>query len=85
MDPQELERAQAWFERWGHKPCPVCSTYAWRMQHQLGQVERLPPGPFGAGTEPEGRWPLLLVTCQTCGYLLTINAIDAGIRQPPFN
>ena len=29
------------------------------------------------------RVPALLVTCQVCGYFLTVNAISAGIRQLP--
>jgi hypothetical protein len=80
MDDQEFARAQQWFAKWVHKPCPVCNTEAWNIHRKLGQIENLPPGPPGMAP-PDGRVPVLLVTCQTCGYHLTVNAIIAGVRQ----
>jgi C4-type Zn-finger protein len=80
MDDQELQRARAWLAKWPQKPCPVCGTRAWHINPHLGQIKRLPVGP-----EPTGRVPVLVVACQTCGYFLTVNAILAGVRQPPFD
>jgi hypothetical protein len=84
MDDQELARAQQWFERWVHKPCPVCNTDNWNIRQQLGQIENLPPGPPGMAP-PAGRIPVLLIVCQTCGYFLPIQALVAGVRQLPSN
>ena len=83
MDEQELARADQWFQRWGQQPCPVCHSETWRIQPKLGQIENLAFGPglyFSAGP-PGGRVPVLIVTCTTCGYFLTVNAIVAGVRQ----
>jgi hypothetical protein len=82
MDEQERARANAWFSRWG-KPCPVCNTKNWIVGNQLAEWDYLTPLPVGAHTA-EGRYPVLVCTCQTCGYILTVNAIIAGVRQPPF-
>ncbi len=30
-----------------------------------------------------GRIPVVVITCSNCGYFLTINALVAGVRQPP--
>lgn len=84
MDDQERARAHEWFGRWvAGKPCPLCNTTNWNIREHLGQIENLPPGPPGMAP-PRGRIPVLLIVCQTCGYFLPVQAIVAGVRQPPF-
>ncbi len=83
MDPQERERAQQWFGRWGNQPCPLCHTQNWLLGEELGQLEYLTPLPAGMGGS-QGRYPVFVFTCQTCGYFRTVNAIISGIRQPPY-
>jgi|CZKG01.1.fsa_nt_gi hypothetical protein len=88
MDPAEQERADAWFrDKWRHGRCPVCNANTWDTLPKIGQIENLhdsPIPPFGGQPFPiYGRVPVLLVGCQNCGYLVPINALVAGIRQPP--
>ncbi len=81
MDPQELARAQVWFQERVLDPqlrCPICHSHDWRMQPVLGQIEHLTETP----PISTGRLPVFVVTCRTCGYFLTINALDAGVRRP---
>ena len=89
MDPSEQERAEAWLkENWRHGPCPVCGADDWKRTPNLGQIENLDVGSAvyplaGLVVQQRGRVPVLFVTCQNCGYFVTVNAILAGVRQPP--
>jgi hypothetical protein len=76
MDAGERQRADAWFaEKWHHGPCPVCASRDWEVANNLGQIPNLLPfGPHGGNTVP-----VLIITCNTCGYTVPINAIVAGI------
>lgn len=73
MDDQERERLAAWLrDKWNHGPCPVCQSNVWQTSARLGQISNL--------NFEGGRVPVLHITCQTCGYIVTINALVAGIR-----
>jgi hypothetical protein len=90
MDAEERARFEAWFaEKWHHGPCPVCAANEWGAQPKLGQIENLGLG-LEASDRPMvliqgGRVPILLISCKNCGYTVAVNAIIAGIRQPPRN
>lgn len=90
MDEAERKRLKKWLDdKWDHGPCPVCGADDWVPQPKLGQIENLALPVEGMELEgggvflqTTGRVPALLVTCQNCGYFVTVNAINAGIRQP---
>jgi hypothetical protein len=91
MDPSEQERADRWFrEKWRHGNCPVCDANDWKQTPNLGQIENLDTGEdatnyplLGVAVRRRGRIPVLFIACQNCGYLVAVNALLAGIRQPP--
>lgn len=93
MDPAEQERAEAWFrDKWRHGVCPVCEANDWKQTPKLGQIENLDTGGdatayplIGMAVRRRGRIPVLCITCQNCGYFVTVNAILAGVRQAPFD
>jgi C4-type Zn-finger protein len=68
-------RFEAWIDKnWRHGPCPVCQTNSWSPLARLGQISNL---------DFAGRMvPLVLIQCDNCGYLLSFNAIAAGIVPP---
>lgn len=76
----ELDRdaLNQWFQnKWKHGPCPVCETDLWTPLPRLGMIPNInPPGPTGGNVVP-----VLLVSCTNCGYLLTINALMAGVIE----
>lgn len=72
MDSEQRQQADRWFkEKWHHGPCPVCEDENWSFYPRLGQISNL--GYAGR------RVPLLLVGCNTCGYVVAVNAMTAGI------
>jgi hypothetical protein len=76
VDDAQRERASKWFkEKWDYGPCPVCHDTNWALYPRLGQIPNL--GPLGA--PEERRIPALMVGCDTCGYIVAINALTAGV------
>ncbi|HEV3319189.1 MAG TPA: hypothetical protein VG053_05565 [Solirubrobacteraceae bacterium] len=67
-----------WFqEKWKHGACPVCEVDRWALLPRLGMVPNAnPPGPTGGNMVP-----VLLIVCSNCGYLLSINALTAGVVE----
>lgn len=77
MDDQERGRLESWLnEKWNHGPCPVCQSNSWATAARLGEISNL-------DTE-DGRMPVLLIGCQTCGYQVVVNALVAGIREAKY-
>lgn len=79
MSGEQWDRLQTWLEtKWRHGPCPVCQADAWFPAPNLGQIQNLIPVP------PEGgkTVPVVLMACEVCGYIVTINAVGAGILAP---
>ena len=75
MGPEELDRAASFMTTvWDYGPCPVCHDDNWGMFPRLGQI---------SNHDYEGRVvPVLLVGCQTCGHVVPIAAVTAGILEP---
>lgn len=77
IDPVKLGE---WFsEKWQHGPCPVCETNRWAPLPRLGVVPNInPPGLDGGNIVP-----VLLIHCTNCGYMLSVNALVAGVVKGP--
>lgn len=76
----DQETLNQWFrEKWNHGPCPVCATDLWTPLPRLGMVPNLAQtGPVTTNVVP-----VLLVHCTNCGYMLSINALVAGVIKEP--
>ena len=72
----DTTKLNEWFsEKWKHGACPVCETNLWAPLPRLGMVPNInPPGPDGGNVVP-----VLLIYCTNCGYMLTVNALAAGV------
>lgn len=73
-----LEKALAWIdEHWtGQKACPICENSRWGICDMVGEVRQMPPeNPLNG----EAAYPLVIVTCQTCGYSLLFSAVTVGL------
>lgn len=76
MDAEQHEQAERWLkEHWRHGPCPVCQSANWSIYPRLGEISNL--------NFPLRQIPLLLLGCDTCGYVVPINAIVAGVSAKP--
>lgn len=76
MDAEQHQQAEKWFkENWRHGPCPVCQSENWSFYPRLGEISNL--------QFPLRGIPLLLLGCDTCGYVVAVNAIKAGISPKP--
>ena len=75
----DMEKALAWIdEHWtGQKACPICQNDRWGISSMVGEVH--------LATPDEGRldrsYPLVILTCQTCGYALLFNAVVTGFLE----
>jgi hypothetical protein len=56
--------------------CPVCGHEAWDVG-ELGQVG-VYRGPNAPVLQPSAVYPLIVVSCRTCGHVLMFNALTLG-------
>jgi hypothetical protein len=86
-DPQgkltgaEQEQVRSWLgDQWTQPVCPFHGRTSW----EIGDVVQTMP--YASGLLSTGPvYPLIVLTCQRCGYTVFINAIRAGIlpHLPP--
>ena len=76
----DIDRAKAWIdEHWtGSNACPICENVDWTMGDVVGEVRQLPRNRRLIGAPV---YPLVFVTCTTCGYTLLFNAIVVGLVE----
>ena len=77
-----LEKALRWIEEnWvGEKACAICGNTGWFMGEAIGEMRQINPG---------SRWlpnagpayPLIVLSCENCGYTLLFNAIVLGLMD----
>ena len=76
----DREKVRAWIdEHWkGQRECPICENSRWRIGNMVGEVQQ-----FGGDDRfvEEPVYPLVLVTCATCGYTLLFNAAVIGVVE----
>lgn len=76
---EEIQKAIAWIdEHWtGQKACPICQNARWGVADTVGDVQMM-----GLNKEPTDRtYPLVILTCQTCGYTVLFNATVIGLME----
>ena len=75
---EKVDQIRAWLdEHWkGRKTCPICSNAQWMTDDIIGKVEQFhPEGKLVA----DSAYPLVVITCVTCGYSLLFNAAVIGL------
>lgn len=76
---EDIQKAIAWIdEHWtGQKTCPICQNTRWGVADTVGEVQMTT-----LKGDLTGRvCPLVIVTCQTCGYTLLLNAVVVGLIE----
>ena len=76
----DLVKALDWIdEHWtGQKACPICQNDRWGLSEMVGEVRQMPPNQHSLG---RATCPLVIVTCQTCGYTVLFNALVIGLLK----
>ena len=76
----DMGKALAWIdEHWtGQKACPICQGDRWGLSEMVGEVRELSLAPQLSG---QAAWPLVILTCQTCGYALLFSAVVIGLLK----
>lgn len=77
MTPDQHARATNWLNtHWTTPACPFHGATTWGVSETLAEVRNFAAGgiQFGGGV-----YPLIIVTCQDCGYTVLVNAILAGV------
>jgi len=74
----DTQKAINWLEEhWkGNRECPVCGHNSWSISDELVEVK-----PYKGNLLP-AVYPLVAVTCNTCGYTFLFNAVVAGLVVP---
>ena len=76
----DMEKDLAWIdEHWtGHQACPICQNDRWGLSKMVGEVRQMLPEQHSPG---RASYPLVILTCQTCGYALLFNAVVIGLLK----
>jgi hypothetical protein len=80
LTPEQQSRAKGWLEsKWQKSDCPWHGPTVW----QIGLLTQI--GPYSQGSVFLGGpvYPAITVICTNCGYMVFINAIQAGILDRP--
>ena len=75
----DIQKAIAWIdEHWkGQKTCPICANTRWGIADTVGEVQMM-----DLNKEPTERvYPLIILTCHTCGYAVLFNATVIGMME----
>jgi hypothetical protein len=90
LTEEETKKIQQWFDTnaGAHSKCPICGTNEWAaIEHLVSPI--ILGGPRRNGWEMgSGVYPHFMMSCQKCGNVQFINAINAGVverekRVPP--
>ena len=75
----DMDQAKAWIdEHWtGQKTCPICNSTGWFMGDVVGEVREMHPNNLISGSF----YPLIVISCRTCGYTLLFNAMVGGLVE----
>jgi len=75
-------RAVKWLDKhWKDQGrCSVCHANGWQMGDYLVEIRPFRSEGFLIGGPV---YPQLILTCNTCGHTVLINAISAGVLAPP--
>ena len=77
---ENAKRVRAWLdEHWqGQHSCAICHSSRWVEDGMIGVVELMHHSGRRMG---DSAYPLVVVTCETCGYSLLFNAAVIGLVQ----
>src|SRR5205807_57918 len=79
LTPDQSQRAELWLRtHWSHSACPFHGPTRWEVGNVLAQAMAFSGGGLVVGGPV---YPLVVVTCATCGYTVFVNAIKVGIVQ----
>ncbi|NLX22827.1 MAG: hypothetical protein GXY55_14340 [Phycisphaerae bacterium] len=78
LDDNEAKTFLAWLnEHWkGDHKCPICQNDTWQINSTVFELRSFESGNLVAGAPI---YPVVCVTCDTCGHSLFFNAIRAGL------
>ncbi len=63
-------------KKWqGKKNCPLCGENNWNIGDRAGKIPIYYPSAVVGGPS----YPLVVVTCNNCGYTLLFNALFVGL------
>jgi hypothetical protein len=62
---------------WGNRPkhCSVCGSFSWNVEESIAELHLLTTLPQLVSPQVI---PLVVITCQTCGNTLLLNALKLG-------
>jgi len=81
LTPEQRQQLVTWLDlRWGAAACPFHGTTKWQVGDSLIGTTGFSPGGLRLGGPT---YPLIAVTCLTCGYTVLVNALVAGVIPRP--
>lgn len=81
MNDDQLKRVQEWVKtKFTHGPCWVCGKEEWSVAPFVWELRSFHQGYVVAGGPI---FPVITMFCASCGNLLLVSAVAAGIIKPP--
>ena len=76
---EQMKKVSAWIESHAKRGCPVCGHPKWNLAQNVVEIRSYYGVPFLGGDV----YPLVLLTCENCGYVLLFHAITIGALDNP--
>ena len=84
LNPKQLEAVTEYVKKWKRPECVLCGHDEWSVSAIVFELPQygLPPPPFDYYMIPQV-FPVVPLTCTTCGNVLFLSAILAGVLPKP--
>jgi predicted nucleic-acid-binding Zn-ribbon protein len=79
LTPEEKKRAAAWVARHAKHGCPVCGNTKWNLGQEFVEIHQHTGNVFRGGNV----YPLVMLLCSNCAYVLLFHAITTGVMALP--
>ena len=87
LDNDQISKVINYLNRYGSAMCAVCRHDEWRISGTMFQLPEYAAPPSGYFPDEQGRlvwrapevFPVIPVVCKTCGNMLLISAVAAGV------
>ena len=80
LSERQRKAAADWIStKWTNSLCPFHGPTTWELSAILTQSVAFLPSGFAVGGPV---FPLIVITCRTCGYTVFVNALKAGVLSP---
>jgi len=84
LDTKQVETLIQYLKRWKTPECAICGQDDWAVADTVFYLQEESQAQFRVSPPPQF-YPCVPITCKTCGSVLLVSAIAAGVIRGLFD